>query len=317
MISVRNAESVKGTKLRIGVDLDGVVYDFVGAFRSYLHQVHRRPLDTMPEPTCWDFPAEQWGMTEGEFHAICEEAVNAGYLFSVGDAIQGALFGLITLKRKGHSVHLVTSRYAGRRSQANTERWLEYHKVPYDSLTFTKDKTIVRCDIWIDDKPANVQALHDDGQIAYLFDQPWNRGSKLPRVVTGWGEFLRLVKLHAAAGLACDRTADDEVRVTDPTTGGQKGQKASQLGTIDPVALLELGKVGGFGANKYEAFNYLRGYDWRLSFDALQRHALAFWAGEDKDPESGLSHMAHAAWHALALVSFESRRLGRDTRPSA
>ena len=49
--------------------------------------------------------------------------------------------------------------------------------------------------------------------------------------------------------------------------------------------------------------------------NALMRHALAFWSGEDRDPESGHLHVAHVAWHALALVSFHLRGLGEDTRP--
>lgn len=108
-------------------------------------------------------------------------------------------------------------------------------------------------------------------------------------------------------------TAQQEIRVTS-ATGGQKGTKPSQLGTIDPIALLHLGEVSGFGAQKYDAFNYLKGYDWRLTVDAALRHLLAFWGGEDRDPESGLLHPAHFAWHGLALTSFVLRDVGEDTR---
>lgn len=109
--------------------------------------------------------------------------------------------------------------------------------------------------------------------------------------------------------------ADVETIVVDPETGGEKGQKHLQLGAIDPIALLELGRVAAMGAEKYAAFNYLKGYDWRLSMDAMQRHMLLFWSGEDCDPESGALHTAHAAWHGLALTSFSARALGTDTRP--
>jgi len=108
---------------------------------------------------------------------------------------------------------------------------------------------------------------------------------------------------------------DSETRVTDAATGGQKGVKLTQLGALDPVSLIEASRVAGYGAAKYAAFNYLRGYDWAHSFNAMQRHALLFWAGEDFDEESELHHMAHAAWHCLALVSFALRGVGTDTRP--
>lgn len=108
---------------------------------------------------------------------------------------------------------------------------------------------------------------------------------------------------------------DGETRLTDEKTGGQKGKKQTQVGSMDPVALIELARVAGMGADKYAAFNYLRGYDWSLSFNALMRHAMLFWAGEDIDDESNRTHMAHVAWHALALTSFLLRDLGNDDRP--
>lgn len=102
-------------------------------------------------------------------------------------------------------------------------------------------------------------------------------------------------------------------RVTSET-GGMKNQKRAQLSAIDPQALRILAEVAGHGSEKYDRHNYLKGYDWSLSADALQRHFLAFQGGEDLDPESGLPHMAHAAWQALALVSFQTRGLGTDDR---
>jgi hypothetical protein len=107
---------------------------------------------------------------------------------------------------------------------------------------------------------------------------------------------------------------DKETIVVDSNTGGAKGSKYSQISFIDPVAMYELGKVAGMGAEKYEKYNYLRGYDWSLSYNAMMRHMQQFWAGEDVDEESGLPHVIHAAWHALALTSFQIRELGTDDR---
>lgn len=104
-----------------------------------------------------------------------------------------------------------------------------------------------------------------------------------------------------------------EERVTS-ATGGEKGKKLAQIGAIDPLALYKLAEVAGFGAQKYAAFNYLKGYDWSLSFDAAGRHLLQFLMGEDNDPESGLPHPLHFAWHGLALASFLLRGIGNDDR---
>lgn len=106
----------------------------------------------------------------------------------------------------------------------------------------------------------------------------------------------------------------EEVRITS-NTGGSKGQKLAQLGALDPNALMEIAKVAGFGTQKYDRYNFLKGYDWSLSYDALQRHLHAFWSGIDKDEESGLPHLAHAGWHCLAMLAFMQRGAGTDDRP--
>lgn len=96
----------------------------------------------------------------------------------------------------------------------------------------------------------------------------------------------------------------NEERITHPVTGGEKGRKRAQLGALDPRSLMQVAEVAGYGAEKYERMNFMRGYEWSLSYDALQRHLHAFWEGENLDPESQLPHVAHAAWHCLALLTF-------------
>jgi hypothetical protein len=116
-----------------------------------------------------------------------------------------------------------------------------------------------------------------------------------------------------AGGMSAAVRRGEEVMVTSPT-GGRKGRKLAQVSTLDPRSLLVLAEVSGWGAGKYSPHNFLRGYDWSLAFDAALRHLLAFWSGEDDDPESGLPHLGHAAWHCLALLSFGDRELGCDDR---
>jgi hypothetical protein len=92
-----------------------------------------------------------------------------------------------------------------------------------------------------------------------------------------------------------------ETRVTS-STGGQKGQKDVQVSLLPVEALAETARVYAMGAAKYERENWRKGYEYHLSYDALQRHLMAFWGGEDNDPESGLPHLAHAAFHVNTLI---------------
>jgi hypothetical protein len=74
-------------------------------------------------------------------------------------------------------------------------------------------------------------------------------------------------------------------------------------------------KVLEFGANKYEARNWEKGMDWSRPYAALMRHMTAWWEGEEKDQETGYSHLWHAGCCMVFLISFEIRRTGNDDRP--
>lgn len=104
-----------------------------------------------------------------------------------------------------------------------------------------------------------------------------------------------------------------EVRTTS-ATGGEKGRKPQEMAWLDPLALLELGAVARMGADKYGDHNFRKGYEWSKCYNALHRHLAAFWSGEDLDPESGLPHLAHAAWHCLTLISFMREHPEYDDR---
>lgn len=106
----------------------------------------------------------------------------------------------------------------------------------------------------------------------------------------------------------------DEVRVVDKDTGGEKGSKLARYDLIPVDPLRQLAEHYGKGAQKYDVRNWERGYAWGLSYAALQRHANAFWSGEDIDPDSRSNHMIAVAWHALALVEFCRTHVEKDDR---
>jgi hypothetical protein len=94
-----------------------------------------------------------------------------------------------------------------------------------------------------------------------------------------------------------------EERITNSSTGGQKGQKVERFDLLPPVALRAVAAHFGRGARKYEDRNWELGVDWSLSFAAMQRHLWSWWGGEDED-EIGSHHLAAVAWHALVLLTY-------------
>jgi len=71
-------------------------------------------------------------------------------------------------------------------------------------------------------------------------------------------------------------------------------------------ALLAVAEVTTYGAEKYSASGWESVPNGHERYtDALYRHLLA---GGGVDHESGLSHAAHAAWNALAVLELEIRK---------
>ena len=107
----------------------------------------------------------------------------------------------------------------------------------------------------------------------------------------------------------------EEVRNTS-TSGGQKGVKPERFSLIPWSSVAEVARVFSWGAGKYADHNWRKGYPWSWSYDALQRHLTAWWdSPHANDPESGMSHLSHAAWHALVLLWFQAFKPEFDDRP--
>ena len=104
--------------------------------------------------------------------------------------------------------------------------------------------------------------------------------------------------------------------VSTPLTEGQKFDSDKlRYELLPPELLEEVARVLTFGAHKYSARNWELGMVWSRPFGALMRHMWAWWRGEEKDPETGYSHLAHAACCIAFLVSYEARNTGTDDRP--
>lgn len=100
-----------------------------------------------------------------------------------------------------------------------------------------------------------------------------------------------------------------------PALGGKKNdQEKPMMALLTPEFLEETAKVLTFGAVKYSSWNWAKGMAWSRPFGALMRHAWAWWGGQDKDPETGLSHLAHCACNILFLLHYEKFKRGEDDR---
>lgn len=86
------------------------------------------------------------------------------------------------------------------------------------------------------------------------------------------------------------------------------------LHLLSTEAMNQTAAVLAFGAQKYAEHNWRNGFAWSRPLSAALRHITAFNAGEDRDPESGLSHLAHAACCIMFLLEFEKTHPYLDDR---
>lgn len=104
-------------------------------------------------------------------------------------------------------------------------------------------------------------------------------------------------------------------KLMQPTAGKKFDQEKNRVELISPFALEELGKVLTFGAKKYDARNWENGIHFSRILGAILRHTYAYMRGETRDPETGLSHMAHAMCECMFLLHFERTKPDFDDRP--
>lgn len=87
-----------------------------------------------------------------------------------------------------------------------------------------------------------------------------------------------------------------------------------KLSFVARTLLIAIASVMAPGAVKYGRDNWKGGMLWSRPYDALLRHLTAWWDGENKDPESGMSHLWHAACELMFLVEYEAKKVGQDDR---
>lgn len=159
-------------------DCDGVVFDFTGALLDAVGSQLSRE-----EVVEWDLLE----LLEPGLKEVALEVLTTPDFWGGLELLPGAHHGVGYAESEGYKIAWVTSPWEPckdwkiiRRELLNThfdidKRGDEFHP--------RRDKEAIQGDLFIDDKPENVdtyQVAHPDSRV-YLFDQPYNRSMKWPR----------------------------------------------------------------------------------------------------------------------------------------
>lgn len=167
--------------MKIGLDYDDVIFPW----SRYAHEAcEAAGITNGKQVTQWAMYLD-YGCTSEVLWRALDGAYLGGMLLR--QPYEGVQEVLADLRDAGHTIHIATARgFEGRMAtlvREHTVQNIADYGIPHDSLTFTKDKTIIGADVFLDDSIPNVVALRAAGVDAYLNDQCHNRSdTELPRV---------------------------------------------------------------------------------------------------------------------------------------
>jgi hypothetical protein len=108
--------------------------------------------------------------------------------------------------------------------------------------------------------------------------------------------------------------AESSTKQTNPKDA--IGIRKAPMSTVPANVLAEIGVAMLEGAKKYGRHNYrVAGIRASVYYDGVMRHLLAWWEGEDIDPDSGMSHVTKAITSLVVLRDAMMQGMCTDDRP--
>lgn len=206
--------------MRIGLDIDGVIYNWEKTARYMLREVlpdspYRSNYDEVhkggflyQESLSWDYIQEH--VSKEHWNWLWNEGVKLG-LFRHGHLYPGSIQAIRQLAEIGDVV-LITHR--PKQAVNDTLDWISFQRLPLAGvhlLTNQEPKSSVKpaCDVYLDDKPENVTDLcrNSGAKMVGLVVRPWNINYFHPQVIDpepkglpyaerirSWPEFVERVR---------------------------------------------------------------------------------------------------------------------------
>ena len=179
-------------RMRLGIDLDGVVADFTAGWVARYNaefgtELHRDQIET-------------WGgmldlahfETMDDFWTWTARGDN-GSIFRHLDTYPGAIDALSRLARR-HDIVILTTKPDW--AIHDTFAWLSDQRILTREVHITEDKWRVPCDVYLDDAPHQLEELSRQRADATIcrFVRPWNEPLTGVRDIHDWDEFEALVQ---------------------------------------------------------------------------------------------------------------------------
>lgn len=141
------------------------------------------------------------------------------------------------------------------------------------------------------------------------------------RITDGQAKAVELAKKYNAGPSIVEKIMHKVLKEDKMRTEAVKADSGKPDWSLVPFEALEgMVRVLEFGANKYSRNNWMTGggFSYRRVLTACMRHLFSYMGGEDKDPESGLSHIHHAQCNLLFIAMYltNKEKFNKDDRES-
>lgn len=185
--------------LRLGIDLDGVVADFVTGWISRYNQEFEADL-TPDSVQTWDGLHTLTHFRDVEEFWRWASDHGGGSVFRHLETYEGATRTLHSLALDGHEIVILTMKPDW--AVHDTFAWIADHRLPTREVHILTAKWTVPCDVYLDDSPHQLQKYLDErpDSVICRFVRPWNEPVPGARDIESWPEFAELVGELSVAG---------------------------------------------------------------------------------------------------------------------
>jgi 5'(3')-deoxyribonucleotidase len=186
----------------LGVDLDGVCADFYGGLRPIVAEWLGAEEESL-SLTEFRYGLREWGLQDMEhYKRVHRFAVIQREFFRKVEVIDGTGPALRRLSDDGAHIRILTHRlfipHFHQEAVRQTVEWLDRNGIPYWDICFLKEKVEVGADLYVEDSPDNIEALHDAGKPVIVFTNPTNRHIDAGLRADSWSQVEELVRNFVA-----------------------------------------------------------------------------------------------------------------------
>jgi 5'(3')-deoxyribonucleotidase len=179
--------------LRLGIDLDGVVADFNAGWISQYNEEFGAdvPLDAV---RVWGGLHELTHFPDAEGFWHWAGGHGNGSVFRHLETYERAVPTLQHLGEAGHEIVILTTKPEW--AVHDTFAWIAEHRIPTREVHMLAEKWRVPCDVYLDDAPHQITAIHRARPEAVMcrFVRPWNGPVPGVRDIGDWPQFEEMVE---------------------------------------------------------------------------------------------------------------------------